>query len=102
MTKLEAYGPPGNLDDFDGFGRKAWNAFISNTVDAAVKGPGPNEVLHDSPRPQFYNLTSTDTAGDAIRAAISWTAFPRIIKITSSSDVQRWERADASRDVQDE
>ncbi|MDT0610446.1 hypothetical protein [Streptomyces lancefieldiae] len=102
MTKLDAYRPPGSLDDFDDFGRKAWNAFISNSVDAAVKGPDPDEVLHDSPRPQFYNLTSADTAGDATRAVISWTAFPRVIKITSSSDVQRWERADASRDVQDE
>jgi hypothetical protein len=102
MTKIEAYAPPGNLDDLDDFGRKAWNAFISNTVDTAIKGPDPKEVLHDSPRPQFYNLTSTDTAEDATSATISWTAFPRIIKITSSSDVQRWKRADASRDVQDE
>lgn len=102
MTKLDAYAPPGNLDDLDDFGRKAWNAFISDTVDTSISGPDPHEVLHNSPRPQFYNLTSTDTAEDATRATISWTAFPRTVKITSNSDVQRWERADASRDVQDE
>ncbi|MBT2421892.1 hypothetical protein J7F01_14790 [Streptomyces sp. ISL-22] len=102
MAKLDAYGPPGNLDDLDDFGRKAWNVFISDTVEKAMKGPDPEAVLNDSPRPQFYNLTATDTAADAKRATIRWTAFPRIIKITSISDIQRWQRADASRDVQDE
>ncbi|MEU4040286.1 hypothetical protein [Streptomyces collinus] len=64
--------------------------------------PDPQQVRNDSPRPQFYNLTSTDTASDVQRASITWTAFPRIIKITSVGDLQRWQRADASRDVQDE
>ncbi|OUC96986.1 hypothetical protein [Streptomyces swartbergensis] len=102
MAKLDAYGPPGNLDDLDEFGRKAWNTFISDTVDEAIQGPDPHQVLNDSPRPQFYNLTTTDTAPDLQHAPIRWTAFPRIIKITSISDLQRWQRADASRDVQDE
>ena len=66
--QMDAYGPPGNLDDLDDFGRKAWNSFISDTVDEAIQGPDPNQVLNDSPRPQFYNLTSTDTAADAQRA----------------------------------
>ena len=59
-------------------------------------------MLHDNPRPQFYNLTTTETAEDAIEAAVTWTAFPRRIKLNSISDAQRWQRADASRDVQDE
>ncbi|GHE50548.1 hypothetical protein GCM10017771_72450 [Streptomyces capitiformicae] len=58
-------------------------------------------MLHDSPRPQFYNLTKTDTAADAVQAAVTWTAFPNRLK-AAISDRQRWQRADASRDVQDE
>jgi hypothetical protein len=33
---------------------------------------------------------------------VSWIAFPRQVKIRATSDRQRWESADASRDVQDE
>ncbi|MEE1782158.1 hypothetical protein PUR71_04330 [Streptomyces sp. SP17BM10] len=102
MSKLASYAPPGNLTDLDATGAKAWDAFISDSVDQAVKGPDPSQVLHDSPRGQFYDLTKTDTAADATEATVTWTAFPRIIKINSISDPQRWQRADASRDVQDE
>ncbi|MEV7028381.1 hypothetical protein [Kitasatospora sp. NPDC093558] len=102
MSKLTSYTPPGNLTDLDATGAKAWDTFISDSVDQAVKGPDPSQVLHDSPRGQFYNLTKTDTAADATEATVTWTAFPRIIKVNSISDPQRWQRADASRDVQDE
>ncbi|MGH3924752.1 MAG: hypothetical protein ACRDTT_18145, partial [Pseudonocardiaceae bacterium] len=33
---------------------------------------------------------------------VHWTAFPRQVKVSSVSDRQRWTRADASRDLQDE
>ncbi|MFC5664929.1 hypothetical protein ACFP3U_18305 [Kitasatospora misakiensis] len=102
MSKLPSYNPPGNLTDLDGAGLKAWDTFISESVDRAAKGPDPSAVLHDSPRSQFYNLTRTDTAADATEAAVTWTAFPRVIKLSSIGDLQRWKRADASRDVQDE
>lgn len=102
MDKLPAYGPPGRLTDLDETGRKRWNAFISTSVDQAIRGPDPRDVRNDSPRPQFYNLTRMDTPPDAKVATVSWTAFPRQIKISSPSDTVRWRRADASRDVQDE
>ncbi|MGW0846544.1 hypothetical protein ACWD26_41745 [Streptomyces sp. NPDC002787] len=101
MTTINVYGPPGRLTDLDDVGRKAWHVFISDSVDEAVSGPDPGEVLHNSPRPQFYNLTKTDTATDAVQAGVTWTAFPNRLK-SVISDRQRWERADASRDVQDE
>ncbi|MFJ7049115.1 hypothetical protein ACIQVC_37755 [Streptomyces sp. NPDC101112] len=101
MTTISAYGPPGRLTDLDDAGRQAWHVFISDSVDEAITGPDPAEVLHNSPRPQFYNLTRTDTAEDAVRAAVTWTAFPNRLRF-AISDRQRWQRADASRDVQDE
>ncbi|GHF33218.1 hypothetical protein E5082_31925 [Streptomyces griseoluteus] len=102
MSLLDSYGPPGNLDDLDETGLKAWNMFITDRVTGSIKGPDPSKVLHDSPRSQFYDLTKTDTAADAQEATVTWTAFPRLVKIHSLSDTQRWQRADASRDVQDE
>ncbi|MER7707680.1 hypothetical protein ABTX81_32865 [Kitasatospora sp. NPDC097605] len=102
MTKLPSYNPPGHLTDLDGAGLKAWDTFISDSVDRAAQGPDPSEVLNDSPRSQYYNLTRTDTDADATEATVTWTAFPRTIKLTSLGDLQRWKRADASRDVQDE
>ncbi|MFE9425619.1 hypothetical protein ACFYNO_21925 [Kitasatospora sp. NPDC006697] len=102
MSTLPSYAPPGNLTDLDANGKAAWNTFISDSVDQAVKGPDPGQALNDSPRGQFYDLTKTDTAADATQATVTWTAFPRIIKVNSISDPQRWQRADASRDVQDE
>ncbi|MFE0186413.1 hypothetical protein [Streptomyces sp. NPDC058989] len=102
MTTISSYGPPGGLTDLGEFGRKAWDVFVSDNIDAAIQGPDPGEVLHDSPRSQFYNLTKTDTAADARTATVSWTAFPRILKISSTSDAQRWKKAEASRKAQDE
>ncbi|MEU5475015.1 hypothetical protein AB0H16_32385, partial [Streptomyces lydicus] len=61
MTTLSSYGPPGGLTDLSDFGRKAWDVFVSDNIDAAIKGPDPAEVLNDGPRSQFYNLTKTDT-----------------------------------------
>ncbi|WP_200307074.1 hypothetical protein [Streptomyces adelaidensis] len=101
MTTINAYGPPGRLTDLDDVGTKAWHVFINDSVDQAIAGPDPAEVLHDSPRPQFYNLTRTDTATDAVQSAVTWTAFPNRLR-SAVSDRQRWQRADASRDVQDE
>jgi hypothetical protein len=101
MTTISAYGPPGRLTDLDDVGLKAWNVFIGDAVDAAIRGPDPGQVLHDSPRPQFYNLTKTDTAPDAVEAVVTWTAFPNRLR-SAISDRQRWQRADADRDAQDE
>ncbi|GIF23071.1 hypothetical protein BJ973_000571 [Actinoplanes tereljensis] len=91
MTNLDAYAPPGGLTDLSPEGRRLWSDYIAARVDDATSG-----------RPQFYNLLRTETAADATEAPVSWTAFPRKIKLNSISDVQRWDRADAGRDVQDE
>ncbi|MFF8593018.1 hypothetical protein ACF061_16595 [Streptomyces sp. NPDC015220] len=102
MGTTNAYDPPGHLTDLDDTGRKAWNIFITSSIDQAVKGPDPTQATNDAPRSQFYDLTRADTAADAQQAAVTWTAFPRRIKVNAIGDTQRWERADASRDAQDE
>lgn len=102
VTQLSAYTPPGGLTDLTEDGRKAWHIFISDSVDESAKGPDPATTQNDSPRPQFFNLTRTDPGPDVTTATVSWTAFPRRIKVISASDTERWTRADASRAVQDE
>jgi phosphatidylserine/phosphatidylglycerophosphate/cardiolipin synthase-like enzyme len=98
---LQRFDPPGLLDDFDEEQRAAWSDFISRRVDAAIQGR-PDTLLNDGPRLQFFNPTRTEIGPDAAELPISWTAFPRQVQANSISDRQRWRRADASRDVQDE
>jgi hypothetical protein len=97
---LAQFDPPGNLIDYTDASRKQWNTLISDTVDQAIAGR--TDHTNDAPRNQYYNLTKTDTAADAISQEVSWIAFPRIVKLNSVSDHQRWKRADSSRDLQDE
>ena len=97
---LDHFDPPGELSDFNNTNRNEWSNFISDTVDAAIIGRADH--TNDSPRAQYYNLTKVDTAADAKFQEVNWIAFPRVVKVTSVSDQQRWKRADSSRDVQDE
>lgn len=101
MSKLDMYGPPGRLTDLDDDGRKKWHGLINGYMQAAIAG-NPEQRLHDSPRPQFYNLTTTETASDAKEAVVTWTAFPRKVRIKSASDTHRWQVADSDRSNQDE
>ena len=97
---LTRFSPPGGLDDLDAAGQDQWNTWLSETVDTAIAGQ--TDHSNDSPRGQFFNLTKTDTAPDAKTQDVTWIAFPRNVSLQSVSDHQRWSRADASRDVQDE
>src|SRR6266850_3318659 len=91
---LSRFDPPGFVDDLSDSQKQAWSDWVSTRLDASQAG--------NPPRPQFFNPVTKPPATDAIEKDISWTAFPRIIKITSPSDVLRWRAADSSRDVQDE
>jgi hypothetical protein len=97
---LAEFDPPGGLNDLDATGLGTWNTFLSGVVDNAIAG-APNHT-NDSPRAQFYNLTKTETDADEKNQDVTWIAFPRQVAIRAGSDAQRWTRADASRDLQDE
>src|SRR5262249_49130962 len=93
--------PPGFLEDFTAAQRQAWSQFISDSLDDAIRG-FPDQFEFDGPRAQFYHPLKTDTADDKQELDITWSGFPKQVQAASVSDVQRWRRADASRDVQDE
>jgi hypothetical protein len=98
---LERFDPPGFLDDLAPAQQRAWSDFLSDEFDSAVRGR-PDLLDFDGPRAQFYNPLKVDTGADAQTQDITWTAFPRKVRLASVGDVQRWRRADSSRDLQDE
>lgn len=96
---MNLFDPPGFLNDLDSVGKEGWSRLVSGWLDAArVGSPGDN----DGPRDQFFNLLANPPGDDSEVATISWNAFPRQVRINSLSEMQRWRRADSSRDVQDE
>jgi hypothetical protein len=100
---LERFDPPGFVDDLDATQKQAWSDWVSNQLDVVRDRDGSDEgLVRYGPRPQFFNPLQNAPASDAVEKDITWTAFPRILKITSVSDVQRWRKADNSRDAQDE
>jgi hypothetical protein len=96
MALLPQFDPPANIDDLNATQRRHWSEFIDSLMERSRQGD------FEGTRPQFYNPTRTDTAADAATVDISWRAFPNVIAVTSASDRERWTRAEASRDVQDE
>jgi hypothetical protein len=98
---LTRFDPPGFLDDFNDEQKAAWSDFISEQFDEAAQGR-PDILDFDGPREQFFNPMKVATDADAKSLDISWVAFPRNVTVNSVSETQRWRRADASRDVQDE
>ena len=86
MTVLPHFSTPANLSD-----RQAarWSTHVGG-VFASVAGPG---------FPQFYDPTSEDTPADAQVVPVAWVAFPASLSGTRS---ERLEKADASRELQDE
>ncbi len=97
---LVTFSPPGFVDDLDAAGRQAWHEKISKFMDAARRGSP--QIPHSAPRPQFFNPAKTATGADAATEDVKWTAFPRIVTLDSGSDVERWKKANSSRDKQDE
>ena len=98
---LAQFDPPGFADDLNVAQKEAWSKWISDELTAARERTDPS-LANYGPRLQFFNPLTQPPAADAVEKDISWTAFPRLIEVTSASDKQRWKRADASRDVQDE
>lgn len=100
---LARFDPPGLVDDLSNAEKQAWSDWVSQQLDAARARDGRDQGLANyGPRLQFFNPLRDAPAGDAVEKDITWTAFPRIIRISSVSEVQRWRRADGSREAQDE
>jgi len=98
---MDRFDAPGFLEDFNEEQAEAWSDWISSQLDDAAAGR-PDLFDFDAPRPRFFNALSTPPADDKVEKDISWTAFPRIVQLDTTSDQERWRTADGARDVQDE
>src|SRR5258706_13101024 len=98
MPLLSRFDPPGLLTDLNDAEKTKWSEWISGQMDEA--GRSSDDRPFNAPRPQFFNPMRKDIAADAVEKVVTWGAFPRIVKEQSTSDLQRWQEADASRDVQ--
>jgi hypothetical protein len=98
---MAQFDPPGFLTDLDVAHRAAWSDWISQQFDE-VRNRNDPSLSDFGPRLQFFNPLTTPPDAAAVERDITWTAFPKIVRLQSVSDRQRWRHADASRDVQDE
>lgn len=91
MPVLRAFDPPGHVDDLAAAHHDLWNDKVQGVFE---------EFSRDFP--QFYNPAVDDTPAGLTPAVIAWPAFPaRLIREVGPGPV-RWERADGTRDEQDE
>ncbi|GAA2786675.1 hypothetical protein [Saccharopolyspora taberi] len=98
---LTRFDPIGLVDDVGEEARKSWSDAVKS-IFQQVRAGQPDQKENDSPRALFYDPTETETAADAAEAEISWSAFPRQIRRNFPGDLQRWRRAEAAREAQDE
>lgn len=89
IKTLEAYSPPGNLSDLTVDNQKLWSKLQIahwiqseiNAVDPDTGGPleGPNGIIR-TPLSQYFNGTVTPFDVDQTPVAITWTAFPNLVR----------------------
>jgi hypothetical protein len=98
---MDKFDAPGFLQDFDAAQHDAWSQWISTQFDEARQRNDPG-IANYGPRLHFFNPLKNPPNDDAVERDVTWTAFPKIVRIQSISDRQRWRQADSSRDSQDE
>ncbi len=89
MAKLKRFSTPARLKDRD---PADWSRRVASLFGGFV---GPRF-------PQLYDPTAKDTPASAQEPMISWVAFPKLLRATEPSLVERWKIADGDREVQDE
>lgn len=93
MATLERFAPPGNLDELSEEAARAWSERLSGLLDSDSLAAFP----------QFFNPLSDDGAvAEPATHPVRWTAFPATLVAPGEPAAERWERADADRERQDE
>jgi hypothetical protein len=91
MALLERFSAPAGLPEPSDADAEAWSSRVARIIAPYVER-----------FPQFYDPLATETPPEAQTASIVWSAFPARLRRGATSEEQRWKRADASRDKQDE
>lgn len=89
IKTLEAYSPPGNLSDLTVDNQKLWSKlkiahWIQSEIDAVdpdtgdpLQGP---DGIKRTKLSQYFNGTVTPFDVDQVPVAITWTAFPNLVR----------------------
>lgn len=93
MSRLAQFSAPAELSELSGAALASWSARVQ-AIFRRVQGEGDY--------PQFYDPLDEDTPADRALKTVTWFAFPARLLTGSTSDRARWQKADASRDEQDE
>lgn len=91
MAILSQFDTPGRLNELSEDHRLAWSEKVAGMFD---------QFTGDFP--QFYNPMAEDTPADLAPAVIAWPAFPAHVLREEGPGAASWDRADSSRDEQDE
>ena len=91
MAILDRFDTPGGLAELSEDHRLAWSRTVAEMFDQFT-----------GQFPQFYNPTVEDTPSGLTPAMIAWPAFPARVQREEGAGAARWDRADSSRDEQDE
>jgi hypothetical protein len=91
MEILSRFDTPGRLEELSEDHRRAWSEKVAGMFD---------QFTGDFP--QFYNPTVEDTPSGLTPAPIAWPAFPALVLREEGRGAARWDRADSSRELQDE
>ena len=94
MAILDRFDTPGRLAELSEDDRLAWSEKFQG-VDGWID-------QFTGRFPQFYNPTLEDTPAGLTPGQIVWSAFPARVQREEGPDAPRWDRADSSRDEQDE
>jgi hypothetical protein len=96
MAILSRFDTPGRLEELSEDHRFAWSRKVAGMMAGMI------DKFTGQPFPQFYNPTVDDTPSGLRPAAIAWPAFPARVQREEGPGAARWDRADSSRDEQDE
>lgn len=91
MAVLSRFDTPARLGELSEDHRLEWSRNVAEMIDQFT-----------GRFPQFYNPTVEDTPADLASAPIAWPAFPARVLREEGPGTARWDRADSSRDEQDE
>lgn len=84
-------------DGFTAAQKQEWSKSLSEIFDdASARTLNPNDA---NPAPEnvvshFFNLAKIPLTDKAVKATVSWVAFPRIVKVQYPNDIDRWKLAD--------
>ena len=92
MSRLPAFSAPAGLAELPAGALASWSDRVARIF----------ERVRADPYPQFYDPRDGDTPADHATKTVTWFGFPARLVVGAPSEEARWQRADASRDEQDE